>query len=84
MRKYFFKYLKNYNLNKKFEFVKLKTKILNFYFYNVKIFCLKNLNKIFCVETGRKRSVLSFFFLNRMVLKKNLSLLKINGIKKVS
>jgi len=84
MRRCFFKYYKNFKLNKVFEILKLKYVILNIYYSNINKLKVKKQKKIFCIETGKTRSVDSFFLLYRMNLKKNLSLSKMNGLKKIS
>jgi hypothetical protein len=84
MRNYFFKYFiisKNENF---FEYLKIKYLILNIYFLNMKKFPLLNKKNIFCIESGRVRSVNFFFLLNRMDLKNQFSFGLINGLKKIS
>lgn len=84
MRSYFFKYFLNFKKEKFFEFLRIKFLILNIYFFNLKKLNLKNKCKIFCIESGRTRSVDYFFLLYRMDLKNNFNLGNINGLKKIS
>ena len=84
MRSYFFKYFLSFKKEQFFEFLKIKFLILNIYFLNLKKFNLKKKNKIFCIESGRTRSVDFFFLLYRMDLKNNFNLGYINGLKKIS
>lgn len=84
MRSYFFK---NFIVSKKenfFEFLKIKYLVLNIYFLNIKKFPLKNNKKIFCIESGKMKSINFFFLLNRMDLKNQFSLGFLNGLKKIS
>ncbi len=84
MRSYFFKFFINYKKNKFFEYLKLKYLILNIYFLNINKFNYKNKLKLFCIESGKSRSVDFFFLLFRMDLKKFFSIGFLNGIKKIS
>jgi hypothetical protein len=84
MRNYFFKYFIIYKKEKFFEFLKIKYKILNIYYFNLKKFKLINKKKIFCIESGKKKSVDFFFLLYRMDLKNHFSLGFLNGLKKLS
>lgn len=84
MRSYFFKFFINFKKNKFFEYLKLKYLILNIYFLNVQKFQYKSKLKLFCIESGKTRSVDFFFLLYRMDLKKFFSIGFLNGIKKIS
>lgn len=84
MRSYFFKYFLNFKQVKFFEFLKLKFLILNIYFLNISKLNLKKFDKMFCIESGRTRSIDKFFFLYRMDLKNHFNLGLLNGIKKIS
>ena len=44
----------------------------------------KVLKKNFCLETGHKRSVNSFYYLSRMCLKEQFRKSLINGLRKIS
>lgn len=84
MRSYFFKFFINYKKNKFFEYLKLKYLILNIYFSNIQKLNYKNKLKLFCIESGKTKSVDFFFLLFRMDLKKFFSIGFLNGIKKIS
>jgi len=84
MRSYFFKYFINYKKNKFLEYLKLKYLILNIYFYKIKKYEFKNKLKLFCIESGKTKSVDFFFLLFRMDLKKFFSIGFLNGLKKIS
>lgn len=87
MKKCFFNNFKNLNLNNKKEFNKLVIKVLNLsndFNFKYSLEGLKLKNNSFCIETGSKRSIDSFFLLNRMNIKKNLNLGKLIGVKKIS
>jgi hypothetical protein len=84
MRNYFFKYFIISKKENFFEYLKIKYLILNIYFLNMKKFSLLNKKNIFCIESGRVRSVNFFFLLNRMDLKNQFSFGLINGLKKIS
>lgn len=84
MRSYFFKFFINYKENKFFEYLKLKYKILNIYYLNIKKFHFKNKLKLFCIESGKSKSVDFFFLLFRMDLKRFLSIGLLSGLKKLS
>lgn len=84
MKSFFFKdFLNLYNYNK-IEFKNLSNKIIQIEF-NVFVHSKHKLHyKSFCNASGRRRSIYNFFLLSRMAIKKNLNLLKINGLKKIS
>jgi hypothetical protein len=84
MRSYFFKYFITTRKEKFFEFLKIKYLILHIYFLNLSKFALLNKKKIFCIESGKVRSINFFFLLNRMDLKNQFSLGFLNGLKKIS
>jgi hypothetical protein len=84
MRSYFFKYFIVSKKEKFYEFLKIKNLILSIYFLNIKKFCLKNKKKMFCIESGKVKSVDFFFLLYRMDLKNQFSLGFLNGLKKLS
>ena len=84
MRSYFFKYFLNFKKEKFFEFLRIKFLILNIYFLNQKKFCFKKKRKLFCIESGKKRSVDNFFLLYRMDLKSHFNNGLMNGLKKIS
>jgi len=84
MRSYFFKFFINYKKNKFFEYLKLKYLILNIYFSNIQKLNYKSKLKLFCIESGKTKSVDFFFLLFRMDLKKFFSIGFLNGIKKIS
>jgi hypothetical protein len=84
MRSYFFKYFINFKKEKFFEIIKIKFLILNIYFLNQKKFIFKKKRKLFCIESGKMRSVNNFFLLYRMDLKNHFNNGFINGLKKIS
>ena len=90
MKKCFFNNFKNISINNNRESSKLVIKVLNLSINKLNISLKYNLddlklrNNSFCIETGAKRSVDSFFLLNRMSIKKNLNLCKLIGVKKFS
>lgn len=84
MRSYFFKYFINLKKEKFFEIIKIKFLILNIYFINQKKFFFKRKRKLFCIESGKTRSIDKFFLLYRMDLKRDFNLGQINGLKKIS
>lgn len=84
MRNYFFKYFVICKKETFFEFLKIKYLILNIYFKNLNKLCLLNKKKIFCIESGKVKSINFFFLLNRMDLKNQFSIGFLNGLKKVS
>ena len=62
MRSYFFKFFINYKKNKFFEYLKLKYLILNIYFSNIQKLNYKSKLKLFCIESGKTKSVDFFFY----------------------
>ncbi len=84
MRSYFYKYFINFKKEKFFEILKIKFLILNIYFLNQKKLNFKRRRKLFCIESGKKRSVNNFFLLYRMDLKSHFNNGLINGLKKIS
>ena len=89
MKKFFFYKTKKKqleNTNKK-EFNILVKKLIKIKFSKQTFsinFKNKVLKKIFCLETGHKRSVNSFYYLSRMCLKEQFRKSLINGLRKIS
>jgi len=84
MRNYFFKYFVVFKNEKFLEFLKIKYLVLNIYFLNLKKYYLVNNKKMFCIESGKTKSVNFFFLLYRMDLKNHFSSGFLNGLKKLS
>jgi ribosomal protein S14 len=89
MKKFFFykKKQKKLENNNKNEFNILVKKLIKIKF-SKQIFSINFKNKVmkknFCLETGHKRSVNSFYYLSRMSLKEQFRKSLINGLKKIS